>query len=116
MIAAAALLTTPSLYGLPPTPVASIAEAGNSEVVPIGLSVAVQGRLAELSGQPLTVQAPLSWGQLQSMVTDAATAGNMVEPSTGAPWDLPTLLEDSDGSKKWLPSTASEGDLIVQME
>ena len=94
--------------------VAGAARADDTRV-PAALSYPVQVRLAMLTGQAPLPLPDLTWQQLQTMVGSVATDGAMVNPNTGLPWDLETLLARAGGATQWLTDKATTGALTRQM-
>ena len=94
-----------------------LAAAAPDFAVSPSVSYPVQIRLALLTGQQTLLQPDLTWSQLQTLVGNVATDGAMVDPSSGQPWDIPTLLHhDLFARRDWLPETAPAADLIEQLD
>ncbi|MGP8205746.1 MAG: hypothetical protein ACLQVK_06745 [Acidimicrobiales bacterium] len=91
---------------------------GDRGVAPPEFVAAVYARLNLMEGTPgAPVQDRATFAQLQfavgSLVTDPT--GTYVDPNTGNPWELPTLLQQSSGRTTWLPQSAGAQALEQQI-
>lgn len=91
-------------------PASATVPALGEVVAPSGFAGEVVARLDLMTGMPIEpVPAGTTFADLQDDVAAVATAptGTYVDPRTGNPWDLATLLERASGLRDWLPESAS---------
>jgi|GEM_PF-2065796 len=91
-----------------PGPVSAQASSG-SDIAPGPFAAAVLGRLNLMYGTPgASITPGATFANLQYDIGSTATdySGTYVDPATGNPWILATLLQEASGQSTWLADSA----------